>query len=81
MRFPLEVFDAVRAAFPADRPVSMRVSGTDWVEGGWDVEQTIAFARALEARGCAAIHVSSGGLSPAQAIPVGPATRCRWPRR
>jgi len=72
MRFPLEVFDAVRAAFPADRPVTMRVSGTDWVEGGWDVEQTVAFAQALEARGCDAIHVSSGGLHPAQHIPVGP---------
>jgi len=72
MRFPLEIFDAVRAAFPAERPVSVRVSGTDWVEGGWDIEQTIAFARALEARGCDVIHVSSGGLHPAQAIPVGP---------
>ena len=72
MRFPLEVFDAVRAAFPPERPVTMRVSGTDWVEGGWDIEQTIAFAQALEARGCAAIHVSSGGLHPAQRIPVGP---------
>ncbi|WP_242096309.1 NADH:flavin oxidoreductase/NADH oxidase [Sphingomonas sp. CROZ-RG-20F-R02-07] len=72
MRFPLEVFDAVRAAFPAERPVTMRVSATDWVAGGWDVEQTVAFAQALEARGCAAIHVSSGGLDPAQAIPVGP---------
>ena len=72
MRFPLEVYDAVRAAFPADRPVTMRVSGSDWVEGGWDAEQTVAFARALEARGCAAIHVSSGGLDPRQQIPVGP---------
>jgi 2,4-dienoyl-CoA reductase-like NADH-dependent reductase (Old Yellow Enzyme family) len=72
MRFPLEVFEAVRAAFPASRPVSMRVSGTDWVEGGWDIAQTVAFARALEARGCAAVHVSSGGLDPAQRIPVGP---------
>ena len=72
MRFPLEVFDAVRAAFPADRPVSMRVSGTDWAEGGWDIEQTVAFAHALEARGCGGIHVSSGGLTPAQRIPVGP---------
>ena len=72
MRFPLEVFDAVRAAFPAERPVTMRVSGTDWVEGGWDIEQTIAFARALEERGCAAIHVSSGGLDPRQQIPMGP---------
>lgn len=72
MRFPLEIFDAVRAAFPAERPVSVRVSGTDWVAGGWDIEQTVAFAQALEARGCSSIHVSSGGLNPAQAIPVGP---------
>jgi len=72
MRFPLEVFDAVREAFPADRPVSIRVSGTDWVEGGWDIEQTIEFAKALEARGCDAIHVSSGGLHPDQKIPLGP---------
>jgi len=72
MRFPLEVFDAVRAVFPVERPVSMRVSGTDWAEGGWDLEQTIAFAKALAARGCSAIHVSSGGMTPAQKIPVGP---------
>jgi 2,4-dienoyl-CoA reductase-like NADH-dependent reductase (Old Yellow Enzyme family) len=72
MRFPLEVFDAVRAALPPERPVTMRVSGTDWVDGGWDIGQTIVFAQALEARGCAAIHVSSGGLTPSQQIPVGP---------
>ena len=72
MRFPLEVFDAVRAAFPPERPVTMRVSGTDWAPGGWDIEQTIAFAQALEARGCGGVHVSSGGLTPAQRIPVGP---------
>jgi 2,4-dienoyl-CoA reductase-like NADH-dependent reductase (Old Yellow Enzyme family) len=72
MRFPLEVFDAVRTVFPAERAVSMRVSGTDWVEGGWSIEQTIAFARELEAHGCAGVHVSSGGLDPRQKIPVGP---------
>lgn len=72
MRFPLEVFDAVRAAFRSDRPVTVRVSGTDWVEGGWDIEQTIVFAKTLESRGCAAIHISSGGLDPRQQIPVGP---------
>jgi 2,4-dienoyl-CoA reductase-like NADH-dependent reductase (Old Yellow Enzyme family) len=72
MRFPLEVFDAVRTAFPKNRPVSIRVSGTDWAEGGWEIEQTIAFARELEAHGCSAIHVSSGGLTPAQRIPAGP---------
>jgi len=72
MRFPLEIFDAVRAVFPADRPVTMRLSGTDWVEGGWDIEQTVALSEALAARGCAAIHVSSGGLDAGQKIPVGP---------
>jgi 2,4-dienoyl-CoA reductase-like NADH-dependent reductase (Old Yellow Enzyme family) len=72
MRFPLEIFDAVRAAFPVDKPVSVRVSATDWVGGGWDIEQTIAFAEKLEEHGCDAIHVSSGGLHPAQNIPVGP---------
>jgi 2,4-dienoyl-CoA reductase-like NADH-dependent reductase (Old Yellow Enzyme family) len=72
MRFPLEVFDAVRAAFPAERAVTMRVSATDWVEGGWDVEQTIPFAERLEAHGCDVIHISSGGLHPAQQIPIGP---------
>lgn len=72
IRFPLEVFDAVRAVVPRERPVSMRVSGTDWAPGGWDLEQTIAFAQALERHGCSAVHVSSGGLTPAQRIPVGP---------
>jgi 2,4-dienoyl-CoA reductase-like NADH-dependent reductase (Old Yellow Enzyme family) len=72
IRFPLEVFEAVRAAFPADKPVSFRVSGTDWADGGWDIEQTVVLARELEARGCSAIHVSSGGLTPDQRIPVGP---------
>lgn len=72
MRFPLEIFEAVRAAFPSGKIVTMRVSGTDWVPGGWDIEQTIAFAQALEERGCDAIHISSGGLHPAQQVPLGP---------
>ena len=72
MRFPLEIFDAVRAAFPAEKPVSVRVSGTDWVEGGWNIDATVAFAKKLEERGCDAVHVSSGGLHPAQKIPLGP---------
>ena len=72
MRFPLEVFDAVREAFPSARPVSVRVSATDWVDGGWDVAQTIEYANALKARGCAAINVSSGGTSPTAKVPTGP---------
>jgi len=72
LRFPLEVYDAVREAVPAGIPVGVRVSATDWVEGGWEIEQTIAFAEALKARGASFIHVSSGGISPDQKIPLGP---------
>ena len=72
MRFPLEVFDAVRAAFPADKPVGLKVSATDWVEGGWNIEQTIAFAKQLKTRGVDWIDVSSGGISPLQKITIGP---------
>ena len=72
LRFPLEVFDAVRAAFPAQKPVGVKVSATDWVDGGWDLEQTIALSRELNKRGADWIAVSSGGLSPLQKIPIGP---------
>ncbi|PKA39519.1 oxidoreductase [Rhizobium sullae] len=80
MRFPMEVFDAVREAFPAERPVTMRVSATDWAEGGWDVTQTVAFARALESRGCSGIHVSSGGLIAEQQIILGPSYQVQFAR-
>jgi 2,4-dienoyl-CoA reductase-like NADH-dependent reductase (Old Yellow Enzyme family) len=71
MRFPLELFDAVKAVVPADMPVLVRVSASDWVDGGWHVDGTIAFAKALEAAGCAAMHVSSGGNSLAQKLEIG----------
>ena len=71
LRFPLEIFEVVRDAFP-ERPVTIRVSGTDWMTGGWDIEQTILFAKELQTRGCDAIHVSSGGLHPDQKIPLAP---------
>src|SRR6185437_14754608 len=72
MRYPLEVFDAVRAAFPQQKPVGIRVSATDWVEGGWDLRQTIEFAKELKKRNVDWIDVSSGGVSPLQKIPLGP---------
>ncbi len=72
LRFPLEVFEAVRDAFPDDLPVGIRVSATDGVEGGWDLESTVAFAQALAGRGCDFIDVSSGGNSPDQQIAAGP---------
>jgi 2,4-dienoyl-CoA reductase-like NADH-dependent reductase (Old Yellow Enzyme family) len=72
MRFPLEVFDAVRAAFPAERPVGIRVSASDWLDGGWDLAQTVVFARALREHGADWIDASSGGISAQQKITLGP---------
>jgi len=72
LRFPLEVFDAVRAAFPADKPVGVKVSATDWVEGGWDLAQTIEYSKELKRRGADWITASSGGISPLQKIPLAP---------
>jgi len=72
MRYPLEVFDAVRAAVPAEKPVGVKISATDWVEGGFDLSQAIEFARELKTRGVDWIDVSSGGVSPLQKIPLAP---------
>jgi 2,4-dienoyl-CoA reductase-like NADH-dependent reductase (Old Yellow Enzyme family) len=72
MRFPLEVFDAVREVFPGDKPVGVRVSASDWMEGGWDIDQTIAFAAELKKRNVDWIDASSGGISPLQKIKSGP---------
>jgi 2,4-dienoyl-CoA reductase-like NADH-dependent reductase (Old Yellow Enzyme family) len=77
MRFPLEIFDIVRAAFPDDRPVGVRVSATDWVEGGWELDDTIAFAHALKQRGCDWIDVSSGGCRRCRRFRCRRAIRCR----
>ena len=72
MRFPLAVFRAVRAAVPSSMAVGVRISAHDWVDGGWDIEQSVTFSQELERAGCDFIHVSSGGVSPLQKIPVGP---------
>jgi len=80
MRFPLEVFEAVRAVVPADKPVGVKVSATDWVEGGWDLEQTIAYSRELKRRGVDWIDTSSGGISPAQKIPLKPSYQVPFAR-
>jgi 2,4-dienoyl-CoA reductase-like NADH-dependent reductase (Old Yellow Enzyme family) len=81
LRFPLEVFDAMRAVWPANKPMGVRVSATDWVEGGWDCDQTVQFAHQLKSRGCDYIHVSSGGLSPLQNIMAEPGFQVPFARR
>ncbi len=72
MRFPLEVFDSVRAVWPNERPLGARVSATDWIEGGWTPDEAVVFAKAMKARGCDFIDVSSGALDPRQQIPMAP---------
>jgi len=68
MRFPLEVFSAVRKVWPESKPLGVRISASDWIEGGWDLPQAIEFARRLKAAGCDWIDTSSGGLAPEQKI-------------
>ncbi len=72
MRLALEVFEAVRAVWPEQKPLGVRFSATDWIEGGWDLADAVAYAQALKARGCDFVDVSSGGLAPAQQIVSAP---------
>lgn len=72
MRFPLEIFEAVRATFPDEKPVMVRLSATDWIEGGWDVDQSVVLCQALKDLGCDMVDVTSGGLDQRQKITVGP---------
>lgn len=72
MRMTLDVFKAVRNVFPADKPVGIRISAVDWVDGGWNLDDSIVLSRELERLGCDYIHVSGGGLSDKQQLSVGP---------
>jgi len=72
MRLPLAVARAVRDAFPVERPVLARISATDWVEGGWDLEQSIVLARELREAGVDLVDCSSGGALPDAKVPLGP---------
>ncbi|KLJ01681.1 NADH:flavin oxidoreductase/NADH oxidase [Luteimonas sp. FCS-9] len=80
-RLVLDVVDAVRAVWPERLPLWLRLSATDWVEGGWDVEQSVALARLLAPRGVDLVDVSSGGLSPAQRIDAVPGYQVPFARR
>jgi 2,4-dienoyl-CoA reductase-like NADH-dependent reductase (Old Yellow Enzyme family) len=72
MRFPIRVARAVRQAFPAERPVFVRISATDWAEGGWDLPQSIELSKLLKKEGVDLIDCSSGGLVPNAKVPAGP---------
>jgi 2,4-dienoyl-CoA reductase-like NADH-dependent reductase (Old Yellow Enzyme family) len=70
MRFALETFTAMRVAWPADKPMGIRLSANDWVEGGWTPKEAVVLAKALKEVGCDYIDVTSGGLDPRQKIPL-----------
>lgn len=72
MRFAIEIFKGIRRVVSLDKPVGIRISATDWIDGGWDLQQSIALATELKTLGCDFIDVSTGALHPAQKIPVGP---------
>ena len=71
-RIVLEIYDAIRAVVGTDYPVGIRISATDWVDDGWDIDQSVELAKCLKAKGCDFIDVSSGGLHIDQKIPLGP---------
>ncbi|MBW6510067.1 MAG: NADH:flavin oxidoreductase/NADH oxidase [Desulfuromonadales bacterium] len=72
LRFPLEVAQRVRATWPEDLPVFVRISATDWIEGGWDLAQSLELCRQLRRLGIDLIDCSSGGLTPDAVIPAAP---------
>ena len=72
MRFPLQVFKALRDSLPATIPLGLRLSATDWAPGGWDLDSSLILSNRVKALGAAYIHVSSGGLTPKQAMRPSP---------
>ena len=78
MRFPLRVAQAVRETWPEKWPVLVRISATDWKEGGWDLQQSIELCKRLKAIGVDLVDVSSGGLVPGVKIPVGPGYQVKF---
>ena len=71
MRYPLEIFEAVRRVWPSEKPLGMRISASDWDDAGWTIDDSVIFARELKQLGCDFVDCSSGGNSPNRP-PVGP---------
>ena len=72
IRMVVEVVDAIRAVLPAELPLLVRISATDWAEGGWDIEQSVALAKVLKEHKVDLVDVSSGGMTPQAVVPIGP---------
>jgi 2,4-dienoyl-CoA reductase-like NADH-dependent reductase (Old Yellow Enzyme family) len=72
IRLVIEVVDAMRAALPAELPLLVRISATDWADGGWDIDQSVALSKVLKAHKVDLVDVSSGGMTPQAVMPLGP---------
>jgi len=70
MRFPLSTFQAMREVWPAAKPLGIRLSATDWIEGGWGPDEALLFARELKLLGCDYIDTTTGGLDARQQVPL-----------
>lgn len=81
MRYPLEVFRAIRGGFPPDRFVGAKISGSDFVEGGWNPDDAVVYAGKLKAEGCAYVTVSGGGVALDAKIPVAPGYQVAFAER
>jgi 2,4-dienoyl-CoA reductase-like NADH-dependent reductase (Old Yellow Enzyme family) len=80
-RLTREVVTAVRAVWPENLPLFVRLSATDWVDGGWNVEETVELSRLLRDEGVDLIDTSSGGMVPAASIPIGPGYQTEFAER
>ena len=72
MRFPLEVIEAMRTAWPEEKPLGVRISATDWLDDGFAIQDAVDFAREAKARGVDYVCASSGGISLKAQVPLGP---------
>jgi 2,4-dienoyl-CoA reductase-like NADH-dependent reductase (Old Yellow Enzyme family) len=81
IRLLMAVVAAVRSVMPEELPLLVRISATDWIEGGWDIEQSIELSRRLKSEGVDLVDVSSGGLAPQQAIVLAPGYQVSFARR
>jgi len=81
LRFPLEIFEALRAVWPSHKPMSVRISATDWAEGGWNIDESVQLAHLLRDHGVDLIDCSSGGQVPNAKIPAGPGFQVQFAAR
>jgi 2,4-dienoyl-CoA reductase-like NADH-dependent reductase (Old Yellow Enzyme family) len=80
-RLVIEVVDAIRAALPAEVPLLVRISATDWAEGGWDIDQSVALSKVLKAHKVEMVDVSSGGMTPNAVMNLGPGYQTSFAER